>query len=191
MKIAISGAVSTGKTTLGKALADALDLPFIPENLESVFGPAHLRTRHEGGLPMALLDCLARKRELEQAHGGFVVDRSPIDILNFWLAFRLIEHPKTEEIYALCQTLMAAYDAVVLLPWGALELDDSVDPATGVRRQLNKWIQFNGSVTIAGLAHHFVASDRIISVPKEMTAHQDRLQFIKTRPALNQRNQAK
>ena len=190
MKIAISGAVSTGKTTLGKALAEDLDLPFIPENLETVFGPAHLRTRHEGGLPMALLDCLSRKRDLEHAHDGFVVDRSPIDIFNFWLAFRLIEHPKTEEVYALCQTLMAGYDAVVLLPWGTLELDGAADPATGVRRQPNKWVQFNGSVTIAGLAHHFVPNERIISIPKDTTAHEDRLDFIRTSRVLKQGNPA-
>ncbi len=184
MKIAISGAVSTGKTTLGKALAEDLGLPFIPENLETVFGPAHLRKPHPGGLPMALLDCLARKRDLEQGQDGFVVDRSPIDIFNFWLAFRLIEHPKTEEVYALCQTLMAGYDAVVLLPWGAIELDGSADPATGVRRQLNKWVQFNGSLTIAGLAHHFVAKERIISIPNDIAVHQDRLHFIKAHRAL-------
>ena len=188
MKVAISGAVSTGKTTLGKALAKQLALPFIPENLETVFGPAHLRKRHPGGLPMALLDCLSRKRDLEQDHDRFVVDRSPIDILNFWLAFKLIEHPRTEEVYDLCQTSMANYDAVVLLPWGALELDGSADPATGVQRQINKWVQFNGSVTIAGLAHHFVTSDRIISISKNMTAHQDRLDFIKTHRALKQGN---
>ena len=191
MKIAISGAVSTGKTTLGKALAEDLDLPFIAENLETVFGPAHLRTPHQGGLPMALLDCLSRKRDLEQNNGRFVVDRSPIDIFNFWLAFRLIEHPKTEEVYALCQSFMANYDAVVLLPWGVLELDDSTDPATGVRRQVNKWVQLNGSATIAGLAHHFVANERIISVPREMVAHQDRLHFIKTHQALKRWNRLK
>lgn len=188
MKIAISGAVSTGKTTLAKALAEDLDLPFIPENLETVFGPAHLRTPHPGGLPMALLDCLFRKLNLEQHHGGFVVDRSPVDIFNFWLAFQLIEHPKTEEVYTLCRTLMASYDAVVLLPWGVLELDRSADPVTGVRRQVNKWVQFNGSVTIAGMVHHFVAGDRIIDVPKEITAHRDRLHFVKTHRALKQCN---
>lgn len=188
MKIAISGAVSTGKTTLGKALAEDLDLPFIPENLETVFGPTHLRKPHPGGLPMALLDCLARKRDLENGHDHFVVDRSPIDIFNFWLAFRLIEHPKTEAVYALCETLMASYDAVVLLPWGVLELDGSADPATGVRRQVNKWVQFNGSMTIAGLARHFVPDERIISIPAEMTAHADRLHFIRTHHALKTRN---
>ena len=38
MKIAVSGAVSTGKTTLAKALADGLDLPFIAENMDTLFG---------------------------------------------------------------------------------------------------------------------------------------------------------
>lgn len=191
MKIAISGAVSTGKTTLGRALAEDLDLPFIPENLETVFGPLHLRKPHQGGLPMALLDCLHRKRCLEQNHDGFVVDRSPVDILNFWLAFRLMEHPKTEEVYGLCQNLMANYDAVVLLPWGVLELDSTADPDTGVRRQINKWVQLNGSMTIAGLAHHFVAEERIIRIPREITGKQDRLDFVKTSRALSHWNPAK
>ena len=81
-------------------------------------------------------------------------------------------------MYALCETLMASYDAVVLLPWGVLELDGSADPATGVRRQVNKWVQFNGNVTIAGLARHFVAEERIITIPRDVIAHQDRLDFV-------------
>jgi|MEHZ01.4.fsa_nt_MEHZ011186926.1_22 cytidylate kinase len=37
LKIAISGSISTGKTTLGKALAESLSLPIIEEQLENVF----------------------------------------------------------------------------------------------------------------------------------------------------------
>jgi predicted ATPase len=179
MKIAISGAVSTGKTTLGSALAETFGLPFIGENLQNMIGPQTTARPQPEIVAAALLECLEKKRAIETAHGEFVVDRSPIDILNFWFAYRLIGQPQTQKIYDLCETFMADYDAVILLPWGVLELQTDIRPGSGIRRNLNRWVQLNGSVTIAGLAYHFVPPGRIINVPKDVVSHGERLRFVK------------
>lgn len=178
MKIAISGAVSTGKTTLGSALAETLGLPFIEENLQNMLGPQAAGRSQPEVVAAALLECLEKKRALEMAHGEFVVDRSPIDILNFWFAFRLIDQPQTQKIYDLCETFMTDYDVVILLPWGVLELQADIRPGSGIRRNPNRWVQMNGSVTIAGLAYHFVPPGRIINVPKDAVSHDERLRFV-------------
>lgn len=180
MKIAISGAVSTGKTTLGRALATALDLPFIEENLHEMFGPAQDGKRTQRDMAAGLLKSLDTKRALETAQpGGFVVDRSPLDILNFWFAMQLAAHPETQRLYDLCAAYTAGYDAVILLPWGVINLEPEVRAEENIRRNTNRWAQLRGSVTIAGLANHFVAADRIVSVPKEVVSPEDRLYFVR------------
>jgi hypothetical protein len=164
MRIAISGAVSTGKTTLGKALAGELGLPFIAESMEDI----PWRVASAAAFATGLRDSLEKKHAMEAAQDGFVVDRSPVDIFNFWLG-RLTDHPDTEKIYALCANYMSDYDAVILLPWGVLALDQVAGPEEGVRRNLNRWVQLRGSALIAGLTYHFVS------------AHNDRVRHARER----------
>ncbi|MDA0240922.1 MAG: AAA family ATPase [Proteobacteria bacterium] len=179
MKIAISGAVSTGKTTLGTALAAALDLPFIEENLREMFGPGQAGQRTKADVATGLLQALETKRALESAQpGGFVIDRSPADILNFWFATQLAQHPRMQELYDRCATYLADYDAVVLLPWGVIALEPEVRVEDNIRRNTNAWAQLRGSVTISGLVHHFVAPERIVTIPKTVTTPDDRLRFV-------------
>ena len=177
MKIAISGAVSTGKTTLGKALAGRLQLPFIEENLEAMFGSNREDGNRADAMAAGLFECLETKRALEQQHDGFVVDRSPVDILNFWFAGRLAPHPDTQKIYDLAEVYLADYDAVILLPWGVIELEPAPAGETAMRRRMDVWAQFRGSVTISGLANHFVADERLIRIPNSVQSHDERLNF--------------
>lgn len=177
MKIAISGAVSTGKTTLGKSLAARLQLPFVEENLEAMFGSNREDGKRAEAMAAGLLECLETKRALEQQHDGFVVDRSPLDILNFWFAGRLAPHPDTQKIYDLAETYLTDYDAVILLPWGVIELEPAPAGETAMRRRMDVWAQFRGSVTISGLANHFLADDRLIRIPKSVQSPEQRLKF--------------
>ena len=84
MRIAMSGAVCTGKTTLGKALAERLGLPFIEENLGSLFGRRGASKRTAEETAGAIVACLENKRKLETEAGSFVIDRCPLDLINFW-----------------------------------------------------------------------------------------------------------
>lgn len=83
--IALSGSAGTGKSTLGRALAERLELPYIEEGM---------RKRVNAGLKLYKLDDRARRalmhemweeqRERElAAPEGFVADRSSIDFAAF------------------------------------------------------------------------------------------------------------
>jgi shikimate kinase len=63
LRIAISGAVSTDKTTLGKALSERLHLAFIEENLESVFVIPQTRRGDTKFRAERVLQSLEAKRE--------------------------------------------------------------------------------------------------------------------------------
>ncbi len=83
MKIAISGSVSTGKTTLGKALADKLGVAFIEENLETIFRVTQAEKNDPTKRADLFMKCLERKRALELKEQSFVVDRCPVDMAIF------------------------------------------------------------------------------------------------------------
>lgn len=178
MKIAVSGAVCTGKTTLGKALAARLDLAFIAENLEYLFRPVGPDRRAQAESAKALAACLERKAGLETEAGDFVVDRSPLDLMNFWQARRLPRNCAGYDFYDLCERAMGRYDFVVLTPWQGVPFTQKSAGADGPARTMNPWIQFTGSVRIAGLAHHFVDPARIVAIPSHAESPEDRLAFV-------------
>jgi hypothetical protein len=178
MKIAVSGAVCTGKTTLGKALAAGLELPFIAENLENIFGRVGLNRRAQEESAKVLVACLEQKEALETEAGHFVVDRSPLDLMNFWQSRRLRRHCAGYDFYDLCQRAMGRYDFVVLTPWQGVPFMQKPVGADGPARTMDTWIQFTGSVRIAGLAHHFVEPARIIAIPRHAESPEQRLAFV-------------
>ena len=180
MKIAVSGAVSTGKTTLGQALADELDLPFIAENMDTLFGYRQEFRGKPEEFAAAVVECMEHKRALEKEAGRFVVDRSPLDLINFWQARLLPGKCAGHDIIELCGRYMAAYDFVILTPLGGIPLTQESPDKTGRLRTKNPWLQFKGSAMIAGLAHFFVSLPKIVHIPRGIEAKEDRLDFVLT-----------
>lgn len=147
-RIALSGSAGTGKTTLGRRLAQDLGLPFIEEGM---------RARLENGLILHGLEpkdwrvlmedlwseqAAAQEAALE-SHKGYIADRSSLDFAAFWLHYGLYEDAEhTEDFIARMVEAAQTYDRVLLFPWGVLHLQ-----ADGVR-STNKWIQlrFQGIV---------------------------------------------
>jgi len=177
LKIAISGAVSTGKTTLGKALAGELGVTFIDENLEPMFRITIAERNDPLEIAQRIMKCLERKRALESKEESFVVDRCPLDILNFWYAFRLHSRVDTQAIYERCVDYMKLYDFVVLLPYGVLSYEREPKD-DGLERSDKPWDQLHGSARIFGFAHHFLAPDKIIQIPKVVNEVEARLKFV-------------
>ncbi len=178
MRIAISGAVCTGKTTLGKALATRLDLPFIEENLSAMFESGWPKRLAPEEAAKALVACLEEKAALESSAGQFVVDRCPLDLMNFWQFHGLPRQSAGYDFYDLCERTMGRYDFVVLTPWDGVPLVQKSAGRGEPRRQMNPWIQFIGSVRIAGLAHHFVDPARIIAIRRHVDSPTERLAFV-------------
>ena len=162
-RVALSGSAGTGKSTLGRRLADALDVPFLEETM---------RTRIEGGLDLGLLgqDGLTallremwdeqRERE-DRCTSGFVTDHASVDFAAFWLHYQLMHHGLDETEVFLAEVLqdVGRHDRVVLLPWGVLPLEHD-----GLR-STNRWSQYQLQSLIEGLITRHVEPARLLRMP--------------------------
>ncbi len=180
-RFAISGSAGTGKTTLGRALAKKLDLPFLPEPM---------RARLEAGLDLhsVTLDGLrdlilelydeatgAMDTAIREA-GGFVADRSPADFAAFWLYYRLEgDEAATEALVGRVRRDLARLDRVLLLPWGGIPLK-----ADGVRAP-NAWLQLHFQALFEGLVATYLPVVPVERLPEETISLDDRVAWALAR----------
>lgn len=130
MKIAISGASGTGKTTLARALAEYYQIPLNPIGARDVARDMGFASPYEvdqAGKRVEFQERLfiaKRAWEIEHA-GGFVTDRSYLDNLTY-CALHMAEHvdqPMVQEF----MKAMGKYDAVLILPCAVfIQLDDGI-----------------------------------------------------------------
>lgn len=88
MRIAITGAQGTGKTTLTERLAEELNIPVIPECSREVarkLGIAHLSQLSVDGFARFGKLCLETQLQQERSYTSFVSDRSTLDSAVYWL----------------------------------------------------------------------------------------------------------
>ncbi len=147
-RIAISGSAGTGKTTLGRALAAELGVPFVEEGMrrriEAGFRPHGYGAREWAALIRELWE--EHRAGEDAAKDGFVADRSSLDFAAFWLHYGLHEDVEaTERFVAEMRAHAERYERIVLLPWGAIPLvDDGV-------RSTNRWTQLRYHSILEGL----------------------------------------
>jgi len=159
-RIAISGSAGTGKTTLGRALAAQLGVPFVEEGMrrriEAGFRPHGYGAREWALLVRELWD--EHRAGEDAAVDGFVADRSSLDFAAFWLHYGLHEDvDATERFVAEMRAHAASYDRIVLLPWGAIPLvDDGV-------RSTNRWTQLRFHSILEGLIER-LAPGRVMRI---------------------------
>lgn len=161
-RIALSGSAGTGKSTLGRRLADELSVPYIEEGM---------RKRLEAGLDLHRLDrsaLLALIEELwreqhaaeERARDGFVADRSSYDFAAFWLHYSLhLGHADSGARFREWCSYGARYDRVILLPWGVLPIE-----ADGVRSS-DRWTQLRYQSIAEGVLARFAPRGQVLHVP--------------------------
>ena len=176
MKIAVSGCAGIGKTTLAQGLAQALELPFIPEHYELFFDqPGKLNAPPERLIPL-FKRVLGNKRAREAKHDAYVIDRCPIDLFNLWLSLGLsVKQEETREFYEKCRACSQDYDHVVVPPWGMFPLRQ-INDGHGYRgRTLDSWVQLRNHAAICGLAWLWLPHDRLIALPQEQAPPEIRL----------------
>lgn len=173
LRIALAGSAGTGKTFLGRRLAEHLGLPFIEEGM---------RRRIEEGLRLEelapaeqqkLIEEMWLEQEAREADAdGFVADRSSLDFAAFWLHYDLhYDAQATEEWFARMCERSAAYDRILLMPWGVLPLEQD-----GVR-STNRWIQFRFQSILEGVLNRFAVRGQVLRVPG-ITDAERRLDFV-------------
>ena len=171
-RIALSGSAGTGKSTLGRALAHRLEIPYLPEGMrDRIEAGLSLHALDHAELKALVQDLWAEQHAREEAaireHGGFVADRSPVDFLAFWLHYRFTDDmAATERFFGDLLGRLPRYDRIVLLPWGVLPL-----LADGVRSS-NPWLQRSYQATVEGLLQREVGAPRLAVMPalKELEA---------------------
>ncbi len=164
-RVALSGSAGTGKTTLGTALARALDVPFVPEGMRARLERGlDVHALGRGGLRDLMTELWAEQVAAEDAaasaHGGFVSDRSSIDFAAFWLHYGYYDDVSaTAEWLAARVADRARYDRIVLLPWGVVPLvEDGV-------RTTNPYVQRAYQSSLEGLALREVETWRLLVMP--------------------------
>lgn len=176
MKIAVSGAVSTGKTTLCHALAEKLQLPLIEEQLEPLFHVTKEQQANPKLRAPKFMQVMRHKASLEDQHErGFIVDRSPLDVLNFWLGLNIHRAADSSEVLNYARQRLALYDAIVLLPTGVITMEDKQSQSS-VRTQ-KPMTQLLGSVNIFGLAYN-LSPDNVLNMPRDVVAIPERVIFV-------------
>lgn len=179
LRIGISGVSSTGKSTLAKAVAEAVNMPLILDKdlhektfqyMEELGIAPHTRYFPEQ-TPQEDIDferaVLTKRVELEDACGSFVADESPLDYLNY-IYIMCCRHPKlissseVEDMVGLMTKRLETYHLIWYLPFGVLPtVDDG-------RRHCNIPLLRHWNYALQGLLadHQELLGSRLRVMPK-------------------------
>ena len=179
MKIAVSGSVGIGKTTLVYQLAKQLEVAVVEEFYEEYFGSTDKfnASPEEAASVFKLL--LEFKHNKEEEYGSFITDRCPVDLMNLWLK-RGLQRGDTDSrsFYEKCKAFSIDYNFIIFLPWNVIPLKQLDEGGTSRRRILNPWTQLDNHVCMLGLAQLWLGKDRIIQVPASESDTQQRVEFV-------------
>jgi hypothetical protein len=179
LKIAISGCAGIGKTTLAKDLAEYFDVEIIDENYDGFFNENGSFISRPKLLQQQIIDVLHEKHNREEASGDFISDRCPIDLFNLWLSRGYAKsQKKTLALSQYCRTYVKKYDAIIVLPWGSIPLQQINNDESSRKRVMNPWIQFHNHSVIIGLCQQWLPSSKLLPISGNIKSHEARLELV-------------
>ena len=126
-----------------------------------------------------MMKILENKKDLERKAGRFVIDRCPVDLFHLWLRKNLFHlEADTRLFYDKCQSFTQDYDFIILSAWGHLDLFQIEGESSRQKRTMNPWVQFSNHVSISGIAHLWLPSDKIIHLPNRKTSVDENVHFV-------------
>ena len=184
LRIGLSGAPGVGKTTLARALGDALGVPVLAEEMR-----AHLERTGQplGALPVeaagqVLLALWRERAAREQATAAFVADNSCLDFAAYGVYYDCLAEPAPDDpeepvLLREPRAHLAAYDAIFVLPCGALPYErDGVRPAS-------RSAQLRHHLIIDGMLRRWADPRKVHRLPDACVALADRVAWVRARLA--------
>ena len=151
MRIAITGSMGVGKTTLAKQISNATGIRLLPEVARELIKAGHkLDEQATPELEEAMAEC---QQELENSFGSWVADRCLFDIL----AYTMVLFPKNETLIHTINRCIskAKYGIILYIPPEFPIKDDGV-------RSTNKDFQKKIDDTLKQILHnvHIIRGSR-------------------------------
>jgi ATPase subunit of ABC transporter with duplicated ATPase domains len=187
VRIAITGATAIGKTTLGRALAEHLGIPYFEEDLRPIvkaIGDVE-RARRQGGeinaslvaARRSLLAYLAEKAKLYRDNAAFVSDRTAVDVLTRWMRNRLSGQNEVEfrAVVRQVQETLGLLDWIVVPP--LMTLTQQPTNEAGLTRVLHLQERLFIQSLVIGLLVQ-LAPGKLILIPRSAQSVDQRVAFV-------------
>jgi deoxyadenosine/deoxycytidine kinase len=167
-KVVITGNAGIGKTTLGRLISQQLGIEFISESYHPEMTSPMLK-KEDYIKKAAIFESIlqSKYKNIENTRNTAIVyDRSPIDLFNLWLHIGLWRLEKrTQAFQKKCFQKMQCFDVIIFPPFAKFKL---VQSSSGLKRQLNFWVQMFNYASTYGLTRMSVKTGKVVVIPFEM-----------------------